>query len=262
MSSLFFTWLLLQHQSIKQPFEWLDALKAQAIAGGAGQHDKLMLLLLHTYASSFVPLSLKWIKWCNDLFHELPRIEWKSVDVSFGVRQILEELMAAGEHESWDASICERLNHWVSVHSSSHRNSGFITVDASVLVGQLLYGWMLTMKGQSNHAMLLELCFTTKKSIVEHAQSLAAESSKERDRLLHAAATVFGKEFSSNFVILCENPQWKESGMTRFSVRTQRAWKGQFLGPTPQDEQVISKHRDFPPQLCDMILYLVYIACV
>ncbi|XP_024542004.1 uncharacterized protein LOC112350291 [Selaginella moellendorffii] len=207
---LFLAWLQLQIQANKQPFEWLDAFEAQAKAGGGGHLGNLLLFFLdtvHAYRFKDFYLPPKEIidRVYNVCFKELPMVEWQSIDLTAGVRQVLEEVVAGVTPTfEWDKSLLVTLERWVQrrslVYQHRPREVPYVMdfTDATLQIGRLIYTWTLTKKGQRDHAELQTLC-STGKSIVEHAQSVAVGSSDER-QLYRAAAAVFGKDFSGHFV--------------------------------------------------------------
>ncbi|XP_024545329.1 uncharacterized protein LOC112351522 [Selaginella moellendorffii] len=240
---LFFAWLHLQVQANKQPREWLDAFVAQAKAGGGGHLGKLLLCFLDTvhayrFQKFFLPTRENIDNVYNVWFKELPMIEWQSIDLTPGVRQVLQEVVAAVTHTfEWDQSLVVPLECWVRRSSLVYQHrprevSYFMDFkDASLQIGRLIYTWTLTKKGQRDHAELQTLC-STGKSIVEHAQSVTAGSSDER-QLYRAAAAVFGKDFSGHFVQLCRNAQWEPDGVpcsqSELGEIRELAWRGLIL---------------------------------
>ncbi|XP_024534657.1 uncharacterized protein LOC112347655 [Selaginella moellendorffii] len=240
LTVLFFGWLQLQIQTKKQPLEWLDAFEAQAKAGLGGHLGNLLLFFLDAMRSyglkGLVLPSTRGIKRIYNVWFKELMVEWESIDLTPGVRQVLEEVVIHKPVE-WDDSIRVSLERWVRrcslVYQYRPREVSYFMdfTDASLQIGRLLYTWTLTEKGKRDHAELQTLC-STSKSIVEHAQSVTAGSSEERE-LYRAAAAVFGKDFSGHFAQLCKNAQWQD-GAVPFSQSElgeirELAWSGQFL---------------------------------
>ncbi|XP_024541035.1 uncharacterized protein LOC112349961 [Selaginella moellendorffii] len=240
---LFFAWLQLQVQVNKQPLEWLDAFLAQAKAGGGGHLGNVLLFFLDTvHACRFKGFYLLPRENIDRVFNvcikELPMVEWQSIDLTPGVRQVLEEVDAEVTHKfEWDKSLLLPLERWVHrrslVYQHRPREIPYVMdfTDASLQIGRLIYTWTLTKKGQRDHAELQTLC-STGKSIVEHAQSVPVGSSDER-QLYRAAAAVFGKDLSGHFVQLCRNAQWEPDGVpcsqSELGEIRELAWRGLIL---------------------------------
>ncbi|XP_024517602.1 uncharacterized protein LOC112341549 [Selaginella moellendorffii] len=240
---LFFAWLQLQVQVNKQPLEWLDAFLAQAKAGGGGHLGNVLLFFLDTvHAYRFKGFYLLPRENIDRVFNvcikELPMVEWQSIDLTPGVRQVLEEVDAEVTHKfEWDKSLLLPLERWVHrrslVYQHRPREIPYVMdfTDASLQIGRLIYTWTLTKKGQRDHAELQTLC-STGKSIVEHAQSVPVGSSDER-QLYRAAAAVFGKDLSGHFVQLCRNAQWEPDGVpcsqSELGEIRELAWRGLIL---------------------------------
>ncbi|XP_024542241.1 uncharacterized protein LOC112350380 [Selaginella moellendorffii] len=278
-----FTWLLLQLQSNKQPLEWLDAFEAQAIAGdrgggGAGPLENLLLLFLSKQAAlkdeKSSPASLDELKRIRSCIENAPRIEWKSMDITVALRQMLEEVMAAGEIQ-WDNQMRARLEQWIQGHYNFHRVEPLFQeyADVSVPIARLISTWMRTRKGRRDHAELKSLCSaaTSSESIVEHIQvTMSRGSSDECRQLCDAAATVFGNDYGSLFVEICANVQWDPCltacSLEEFGAIKQAAWDGLFR--TASSENTLRRHRfdddsrneaTWRPGISDMILYIAYL---
>ncbi|XP_024541584.1 uncharacterized protein LOC112350138 [Selaginella moellendorffii] len=278
-----FTWLLLQLQSNKQPLEWLDAFEAQAIAGdrgggGAGPLENLLLLFLSKQAAlkdeKSSPASLDELKRIRSCIENAPRIEWKSMDITVALRQMLEEVMAAGEIQC-DNQMRARLEQWIQGHYNFHRVEPLFQeyADVSVPIARLISTWMRTRKGRRDHAELKSLCSaaTSSESIVEHIQAtMSRGSSDECRQLCDAAATVFGNDYGSLFVEICANVQWDPCltacSLEEFGAIKQAAWDGLFR--TASSENTLRRHRfdddsrneaTWRPGISDMILYIAYL---
>ncbi|XP_024525966.1 uncharacterized protein LOC112344808 isoform X2 [Selaginella moellendorffii] len=196
------------------------------------------------------------------------------MDITVALRQMLEEVMAAGEIQ-WDNQMRARLEQWIQGHYNFHRVEPLFQeyADVSVPIARLISTWMHTRKGCRDHAELKSLCSaaTSSESIVEHIQAtMSRGSSDECRQLCDAAATVFGNDYGSLFVEICANVQWDPCltacSLEEFGAIKPAAWDGLFR--TASSENTLRRHRFddgsrnegiWRPRISDMILYIVYL---
>ncbi|XP_024519386.1 uncharacterized protein LOC112342188 [Selaginella moellendorffii] len=268
LADLVLAWFLIRlGNDEEQSLDWLVYSEKKAMvdrhAGGRGQFENLLFFFFQN-VKIFDPPSPERIEKICAWFYVLPKVEFRGIDITSAVRQILVHFIGArilrlsfGDHEC--------LKHFIEDHSQIFHNfrlylrsNIYNCHNVSALIGRLLFTWTRTSKGQRDHDELKELCKFTGNSFVEHVKSTLGSSNScedERQLLFRAAARVFGEDFSGQFVTLCANSQWEDNAKllqtSELGEIMELAKQGQFQVANPLPKKVVTSS-----WLGEIILYL------